>query len=90
MSSVFGFIFAYMYMYRVPSWCLRRSEAEGRRQKRESEPLELELQMVLSQRAGTRNWTQVLGKSHKGSKMLSHLASPCQYFYNPSAYLLNI
>ena len=43
---------ASMHMLHVCAWCLRRSEVEGRGQKRVLDPLELELGVVVSHCVG--------------------------------------
>ena len=50
------------------AWCLQS-------QKKASDPLEVELQVVVSHHVSPRNWTCVLSKSSKCCKSLSYLSS---------------
>jgi hypothetical protein len=45
-------------------------------QKRELDPLELEIQTIVSYHVGAGNQIQVLSKNSQCSKLLSHLSSP--------------
>lgn len=56
--------FAYIYMYHICTWCSQRSD-----------PLRLELWMLVSHRVGTGRPTRILWTSSSHSKGLSHLFS---------------